>query len=109
MAAIVRRTLLTELAAGVSPGVLANNLLAAVTERTFAVRMRRPDRLATRRSRAADGRRRNGGGTWRRGVDRLAPTGRSCCAVGGVSQPDIGTVHSELRRAWLFRPRGALA
>ena len=30
------RTLLTAIAAGVSPGVLANNLLAAVTERTFA-------------------------------------------------------------------------
>jgi nitrite reductase/ring-hydroxylating ferredoxin subunit len=77
------RTLLTAIAAGVSPAMLADALLAAATagvcrHRTRArfhqqgIRMPRPDRLGARGGCAADGRRPDGGGPRRGGIDRLA-------------------------------------
>ncbi len=79
------RTLLTAIAAGFSPAELADALFAAETERGFrrhralarlhqqGVRVPRPGRLATRGGSAADCRRSDGSGPWRRGIDCLAP------------------------------------
>ena len=79
------RTLLTAIAAGLSPAVLADALLAAATERAFADTGHSLDFINKAfecldligwehaRGCAADRRRPDGGGPWRRGIDRLAP------------------------------------
>src|SRR5262249_25377836 len=78
------RTLLTAIAAGLSPAVLADALLAAETERVFADTGHSLDSInkafecldligwGARAGCAADCRRPDGGGPWRRGIDRVA-------------------------------------
>ena len=87
------RTLLTAIAAGRLAGCArrcparGRDRAGVRRHRTLArlhqqgVRVPRPDRLGARGGSAADCRRPDGGGPRRRGIDRLAPARRSCCAV----------------------------
>ena len=113
------RTLLTAIAGGLSPAVLADALLAAETERAFAddghsldfhqqgVRMPGPDWLGACFRSSADRRRPDGGGLGRRGIDRMATACRSGRALRRSGWPNAGAVRGKPPRAWLVGTCGA--
>ena len=113
------RTLLTGIAAGLSPAALADALLAAVTERAFAdgghsldfinkaFECLDTDRLGACFLCAANRRRPDGGGPGRRGIDRMAPACRSCRALRRSGRPNAGAVRGKPTRAWLVGACGA--
>ena len=105
------RTLLTAIAAGLSPAVLADALLAAETERAFADDGHSLDFINKAFEcldligwehasvSAADRRRPDGGGPRRRGIDRMAPACRSCRALRRSGRPNAGAVRGKPPRA----------
>ena len=105
------RTLLTGIAAGLSPAALADALLAAETERAFADDGHSLDFInkafecldligwGHASSAAADRRRPDGGGPRRRGIDRMAPACRSCRALRRSGRPTAGAVRGKPPRA----------